>query len=75
MCSDEDRPLHMQQQIEIKQTGYMGREIQKELFFAAESGNITLLQACIAAGANVSKGDPELYQSTALHYAAGLGQV
>lgn len=39
------------------------------------AGNLTMIEEAIHDGAEVRGEDPELYRSTALHYAAGRGQV
>ena len=47
---------------------------QRDLLEGAENNDIPQMERAVAAGANVSAADPDLYDSCALHYAAGQGQ-
>ena len=54
----------------VQRTKHLG-DPQSDLLEGAETNNMALMSSALAAGANISGTDPELYDSGALHYAAG----
>jgi len=55
----------------VQRTKLLGGDPQSDLLEGAETNNLTLMASALAAGANLSGTDPELYDSGAVHYAAG----
>ena len=55
----------------VQRTKLLGGDPQGDLLEGAETNNVALMASALAAGANLSGTDPELYDSGAVHYAAG----
>ena len=55
----------------VQRTKLLGGDPQSDLLEGAETNNVALMASALAAGANLSGTDPELYDSGAVHYAAG----
>jgi hypothetical protein len=72
---DEDtRGLMPEQTRMVQHTKILGHP-QQDLLHGAETNNIPLMESAVSSGANFSVCDPELYNSGALHYAAGQGHL
>lgn len=83
-CPSCERPISelehtanglMPEQSELVQSTRILSDVQKDLLDGAETNNIQQMQNAEAAGANISATDPDLYDSSALHYAAGQGHL
>ena len=73
----DDKDLHgllPEQTHHVQATKILG-DAHKDLLRGAETNDLALMRDAVAAGANISATDPELYDSGALHYAAGQGQL